>query len=143
MGHGGLRFAEYGDGPHIVTVREGALYLITTLDNDGRHTEPKSSNQSKGDVRAVPEVGLATTKEQGHVLLCVLPVLDAGHRCDLYDRFTRGKTALGPRAFSTKFIILIGWISCFFLRVVAREEKALTSVVAGAYSRNYDIPQRD
>ena len=42
MGHGGLRFAEYGDGPHIVTVREGALSLIATSDNDGRDAEPKS-----------------------------------------------------------------------------------------------------
>ena len=78
-------------------------------------------------MRAVPEVRLATTQIESYVLLCVLPVLDAGHRCDLYDRFTRGKTALGPRALSTKFIVLISWVSRFFLRVVAREETTLTS----------------
>ena len=113
MGDGGLRSVEYGDGPHIVVVREGALSLIATTDNDGRDTQLKSENFETSDVRTVPEVGLAAIEEQGHVLLCVLPVLDAGHRCDLYDRFTRGKTALGPRAFSTKFIILIGWVSRF------------------------------
>ena len=127
MGHGRLRSFVHGDGAHFTVVREGALSVHTASIDDGRHTEPKSPNQSKSDVRAVPEVGLAVIEEQGHVLLCLLPVPDAGHRCDLYDRFTRGKTTLGPRAFSAKFIILIGWISRVLLWFVAREEKALTS----------------
>ena len=93
-------------------------------------------------MRAVPEVGLAVTSIESYVLLCVLSIFNAGHRCDLYYSFTRGKTTLGPRAFSTKFIILIGWIGGLLLWFVAREEKALTSVVEGAYFGYYHIPQR-
>ena len=113
MGHGRLRSFVHGDGAHFTVVREGALSVHTASIDDGRHTEPKSPNQSKSDVRAVPEVGLAATQIESYVLLCVLPVPDAGHRCDLYDRFTRGKTTLGPRAVAAKFIILISWVSCF------------------------------
>ena len=93
-------------------------------------------------MRAVPEVGLAATSFKSYVLLRVLPVLDAGHRCDLYDRFTRGKTALGPRAVAAKFIILIGWIGSVLLWSMVSEEKALTSVVAGTHARHDHIPQR-
>ena len=93
-------------------------------------------------MRAVPEVRLAAIEEQGHVLLCVLPVPDAGHRRRVYDRVPRGQAALGPRAVAAELPLFVGWIGCFFLRVVAREEKALTSVVAGAYFGYYHIPQR-
>ena len=143
MGHGRLRSLVHGDGPHIVTVREGALSLIATIDNDGRDAEPKSPNQSKSDVRAVPKVRLATVTVEGHVLLRLLSIFNAGHRCDLYDRFTRGKTALGPRAVAAKFIILIGWIGSVLLWFMVSEETVITSVVEGTHARHDHILERD
>ena len=142
MGHGCLRFPKYGDGPHIITFREGALAVSTASIDDGRHTQLKSSNLETSDVRAVPEVGLAAIEEQGHVLLCVLPVLDAGHWRGLYYSFTRGKTTLGPRPFSAKFVVFVGWVSCFFLRFVAREETLITSQLERINTSNHHIPQR-
>ena len=127
MGHGRLRSFVHGDGPHILTVREGALYLIATIDNDGRDTEFESPNQSQSDVRAVPEVGLAAIAVEGHVLLRLLPIFNAGHRRGVYDRFPRGQAALGPRAVAAELPVFVGWISRLFLRVVAREETTLTS----------------
>ena len=93
-------------------------------------------------MRAVPEERLAATQIESYVLLCVLPVPHARDRCYLYYSFTRGKTTLGPRAFSAKFIILIGWVSCFFLRSLAREETTLTSLLAGTHARHDHILER-
>ena len=93
-------------------------------------------------MRAVPEVRLAVTSIESDVLLCVLSIFNAGHRCDLYDRFTRGKTTLGPRAVAAKFIILIGWVSGLLLWFVAREETVITSQLERINTSNHHILER-